>query len=982
MTAVTLLAAWLRMMHAGEPSLWWDEFITVGSSLRPLPEMLGVLKHLGPTDTGTELFPPLAHVFTHILVQIARDDFLLRLPGILAGTALIPATWFLCRKPLGRLGAHAACVLLALGVYHLHYSREVRPYSLFLLENVLALHFLYSALTGGRKRMLWAWGAAVAAMLYTSYMAATLVFAQAAFAAGFLALQWKRGLRREALETGWRAAAALALAGAAYLPWAEGQFLVFRHLHDPGFKAAFSLDFIASSLQEFAAFAYKGEFAAGWLLAGLAAAGAAAAIAGGKGRFVLLLALWAFMPVAGVLLAKARMELTSRYFLTVYYLLAVFAGHFLAWCVNRLGDRLFGAGSPVPFARLTAAALLAVAVSAPNLQSLGGYYSRETSGYKDLARYLIENRDNKDMIVFLNPRNQKLIYDWYGQGGPVPARSLDVTGYRRAFLLAPDTGGAPGKAPAAVFNARFGDADILSMGIARTPVVPMVPDAGGRFAYVENFSGFRALEEAKLLENRTPSPLTKTLTRHDAGLPARAVYAFKAPDGTGIRSARLKVSVSALLYADHPTDDSLAVSLALPGQGPVQLARLDMDAFRTQDGGLIPANHEKKRFASADLDLTGLLAGAGEFELRFESPSFTRSGAVEIEDFAVTAELDGPIPARDALPLALLAQLPVAPYEPGVDIVLSRFVHAFSLDGTVSAPGVGGPELLKKYLAAHPGDKPVRVLPYADGTPAVALHDPALANPWLRLPSGKERLLEATPPPGRVIEAVKVSGALENPVLRFGRMSVPLPVACPAPARLTVNCNRQAELEFTPLFTAGEFDPAAMSAVSGARRNPGEDCLSCEGERECSFTYTVRSGLPVVSVHLTAYPRVFADARGRYGVSTQVSADGGPWRTVNTYAGSGSGRWEGLKTPQYSSVRLDVPAREVRVRFVLTGAKAQLWSAPDARMRLALRLDASSLPAPMVDTWPIGLSAANPAPLDILLLENGQPFPDRLSRTR
>jgi len=117
-------------------------------------------------------------------------------------------------------------------------------------------------------------------------------------------------------------------------------------------------------------------------------------------------------------------------------------------------------------------------------------------------------------------------------------------------------------------------------------------------------------------------------------------------------------------------------------------------------------------------------------------------------------------------------------------------------------------------------------------------------------------------------------------------------------------------------------------------------------------------------------------------VRTLLSADGGPWREINEYKGSGSGRWEGLKIPQYTLLRLDSPASEVRLRFELSGHKAQLWSAPDARMRLDLRLDASRLAAPMIDKWPVRVGVSGPHPLRLLLLERPAPFPDRLRRTR
>jgi hypothetical protein len=980
-TLITLVSAWIRLAHLGQPSLWWDEFITVGGSLRPLADMLTVLMSAGPNDTGVELFPPLHHAITHALVSIARSDILVRLPGTLAGVALIPAAYLLCRGPLGRLSALVAALGLALSVYHVHYSREVRPYSLFLLENVLALHCLHAGLTQGRKKLLWGWGAACAAMLYTSYMAATLILAQVLFAAGFLLLRWRADKRSEILVLGGHLAAAGAIALLAYLPWVPGQLLIFKLLHDPTFKANFSLEFVASSLKEFAAFASWSDFPSGWAFAALGAAGFLAALAGGRTGFALLMALWAFMPIAGIFLAKARMELSSRYLVSAYFFLSIFAAHLLARAVERAADRLGGASHPIFAVRLIAAAALCVALSLPNLSSLPEYYSRETSRFKDLIRYLLENRDNRDAVLYYLPRNLKLVLDWYAPEELKPARALRGGGYLRSWLLAPDSAKAAMKLPQAAPRARFDDVDILSLGVARTPVIPMIPDASGRFVYHDDFSAFRMLEDAFEAENLVPSPMQKTLTRHDAGLPARALYRFQAEPGTSLTGARLAVKVSVQLPAGHPTDDELRMTVSSPGR-PAQARTLTMEAFKTPDGALAPANHERKRFAALTLDLTQGMAGASSLDVAFESPAFSRSRAIEIEDVRLEADLAGPAPGPDALPLALLRQLPVAAWTPGVDVVMSRALHAFSLDGGVSAPGVGAPDALAAYLRAHPDARPVRVLPYAGGRPAVALYDPYLADPWLTLAPGAQRALEAFPPGARTAASIKVEGRLDEPVLDIAGRKLALPVKTPGQAALTINPNRRGELIFSPLFTEAAVASASFAADGALRRNPGEDCLSCEGDATCSVTYAFSSGLPVTAIRIVAFPRVEADWMGRNAVRTLLSAGGGPWREVNLYRGAGSGRWEGLKIPQYSKVALDKPARDIRVRFELSNRRAQLWSAPDARMRFELSLDASALPAPYLDRWPARLTASGKQSLRVLLLDAPTPFRDDLARTR
>nr|WP_279343537.1 glycosyltransferase family 39 protein [Fundidesulfovibrio terrae] len=945
--------------------------------------MLPVLKHLGPSDIGVELFPPLTHVLTHWLTLIGHNDALMRLPGALAGVASVPALYLLCRRPLGRMTALTAALLMALSVYHMHYSREVRPYSLFMLENLLALHLLHEGLTQGRKRLLWGFGAVACAMLYTSYMAATLIAAQTLFAGAFLLRRFLTDERGQSLSLALHLGAAMGAAAALYLPWAAGQLNVYTLLHDPSFKANFSLDFIESSLKEFAAFAYRGEFPAGWAMAAMAAVGCVAAVCRGSSRgFLGLMALWAFMPVAGIFLAKARMELTSRYIFSVFVFLLVFAAHFLSVLVSRLADALFGKADPIFFARMTTAAVLCLLVSRPNLESVSEYYSRETSRYKDLVGLLAADKDNRDAILYFNPRNHKLIFDWYGRDMLRSARELFPVGYHRAILMATESMRAAEKFPLAAALGRFDDVDLLAVGVARTPVTPMVPGEGGRYVYSDDFSGFKMVEDAYAASNMVPSPLAKTLTRHDAGLAAWAVYRFQALPGTSVKSAKLTMAFSVRLPAGVPTDDSTVLTVIPEGKAPVEAATVTLERFKDGSGALSAPNHEGKLFYTATIDLSPMVSGARSFDLRLDCPAFTRSGPLETENFRLEAVLDGPATPPTALPEALLAQLPVAPWTPGRDMALSSSLYAFSLDGAVSRPDVGSPGELNAYLRDHPGDRPVRVLPYPDGAPAVALYDPALAHPGMRLAPGEPRQLDAFPSGKREIRAIKLAGALDRPVLETGPVRTPLGVTSPAPSELTVNPGAQAELTFSPLFTQDGLGLAATAEHENIRRNDGEDCLSCREDRPCSTTYALRSELPVTMLRITAFPRVNSAPSGQNSVSTQLSLDGEAWREVNRYEGSGSGRWEGWKIPQYSLVKLDKPARDVRVRFVLSGSKAQLWSAPDARMRFELRLDAASVPVPVISSWPATLSLAHDAPLDVQLLDAPQPFPDRLRRTR
>ena len=985
MVFLTLLAVWLRLAHLGQPSLWWDEFITIGASMRPLADMLRTLRNLGPSDISVELFPPLYHVLVHTLLPVGNSDVLMRLPGALFGAATIPAVYFLSRNSLGRLTALCAALLTALSVFHLHYSREVRPYPLFMFENVLALWAVYEGLVRNRRKLLWLYGALVCAMFYTSYMAATLVAGQLAWAGLVLAWGWahRPQARRRVLADAAALSAGVGLAMLCYLPWVPGQLNVLKLLRDPGTTPGFTFDFVSQSLKEFAAFAYQGDFPAGEVLGLLGLLGLVVAVAQGRGGLVLLLCLWALTPIAGIFAAKARMELTARYVFPVFFALIIFAAHFLASATSWLADRLFS-GSPAIFtARLVVAVAACLLLSRPNMESLSGYYTREISFYKQAMLWLAENRDNKDFIIFYHPRNAKLVYNWYAGGLFADVRTLSDSGYHRAYLMAQAGTDVARHAPAAILRATVRDDCFWELGLLRRGQVPMIADAQGRFVYADDFSTLKMLEDVAYSENLAPSLSRKTLTPYDSGLPGQARYHFMLPEGGRVSGLTLSVRCSAQFLADLPTDARVEAALeGVPGGAVVNL-RVDMADFRTPQGGLVPANHEGKRFATCTVTLEDQNLQPGqELSLVFTFSSAGSGAAIEVENFRLEARLDGPQATPEKGLLAAYAHLAkstaIAPWRPGVELVDSKALHAFSARSGLSAAGLGGPAELEAYRKAHPGQEPVYVLNASDGQAGIVLYDPALHRPALALEAGKAKKIAVWPQEPRTFASVRLRGALNRPTIALDGKPVTLPVICPAPAELAVNFGQGARLYFSPLFTQDQLDLGAAVQRDNIAKNQDEDCLSCVENRPCSITYAVHSEMGIGAFRVRAYPRVFCDSGMQNAVNTFYSLDGVHFLPLNSFASTGSGRWEGLKEAQISYRMLERPAGKLFVRFELSGPKAQLWSARDARMRISAALDAQGLAVPSAGAWPATFEADQP--LEALLMGETLPFIDRLRR--
>lgn len=980
---ITALAAWLRLAHSGQPSLWWDEFITLGASLRPLGESLLVLKNFGPSDVIVEMFPPLHHIVTHALLLAGGSDAVLRLPGLLAGVATVPALYILARGPLGRLSAFTCALLLALSVYHIHYSRELRPYALFMLENILALHVLRLVLTQARIRMALVYGGLVAAMFYTSYMATILVSAQMLFAAGFLAVRSVRDRtkRGESFRIAGWLALALGCAVMAYLPWASSQAVLFKALQAPSQSQTIPFSFVAGTLKEFASFAYRGDFPAGWLLAGLGVSGFAVAVVRQGPAFPLMMALWGFMPVAAIVLAQTRMDLSSRYVFPVFMFLVLFGGHFLAECIAMLGRCFFGAGPAIFAARAVAAGVVCVLVSAPNLESLGEYYSRESSSYKQLMSYLMENRNNTDVLLFAHPRQLKLIAGWYAGETFSDVRQISGAGYFRAFMISPRSVNVAGL-QGAVSRGRIVDTEIVSLGVARAGVVPIAPDDSGQFVYGDNFTSMRFLEDVHESHNVGLSLEHKVLTPYDAGRSGWCEYLFRSLNQNTVSSAQLTFDLALVLNAGEDSDAVVRIGVAA-GSGEIKTVHeASIHDFKDESGRLLPADQLKVRHAKIDLDLTGHLAGAEDVRLRIDFGPSMRAGAIEISGMQMRLVPAGPAHSKVRGLSETLSRIPLAAWTPGRQLVLSNALYAFSVDGVVTAGDVGTPQERASFMRENPNATPVRVLRYPDGNPGVELYDPALANPYVRVLPSHGSTLGSVPDTARSIRTLRLSGVMDNPQVELGKSRLAVPVSSKSPGVFTMTDAGEAEYTLTPLFTRREFDAAKVESLSGARKIPDEDCITCDSPRPCSVTYGASLGFPVRFVRVLAYPRVVSAPDGRNTVRTLLSTNGTDWREINVYKGAASGRWEGLKIPQYTMVSLDQPASRVLIRFELSGQDAQLWSAHDAAMRLDFRLSSPQSLFAAVESWPTNLNLSNPEPLDVMLLRERLQFPDSLKRTR
>jgi 4-amino-4-deoxy-L-arabinose transferase-like glycosyltransferase len=183
----TLLGLLLRLIAVNGAGYWTDELFSVFWSRQPL----GFLWGQGMT---VETNPPLYYTMLHVWMQwFGTSETQVRLLGIMASTAAIPAVFALALEYATPPVALGAALLMAVAPTQVAYAQEARAYALLPLLVALAVLGLTRFARHGRWSALLLYGAAATVLMYTH---ATSVFVLAAFGAGTLALLLWQGPRR------------------------------------------------------------------------------------------------------------------------------------------------------------------------------------------------------------------------------------------------------------------------------------------------------------------------------------------------------------------------------------------------------------------------------------------------------------------------------------------------------------------------------------------------------------------------------------------------------------------------------------------------------------------------------------------------------------------------------------------------------------------------------------------------------------------
>ena len=214
---LTVAALVLRLIATR--SIWLDEATSITQAQLPLGGLLDSLR-------ASDVHPPLHHLLLWVLAHtVGTAELVMRMPSILAGTALVPVVFVLGRELYDRRAGLVAAALTTVAPFAVWYSQEARMYALFMLFATLAVLAQLRALRRGERRDWVLYAVASAGLVWTQYFGLLILgVQQAAFAVAALR-RHRAGEPVRGLLVGWlTATAVIVVATAPLVPFALDQF--------------------------------------------------------------------------------------------------------------------------------------------------------------------------------------------------------------------------------------------------------------------------------------------------------------------------------------------------------------------------------------------------------------------------------------------------------------------------------------------------------------------------------------------------------------------------------------------------------------------------------------------------------------------------------------------------------------------------------------------------------------------------------------
>lgn len=176
---VVMFALALRVYQIDRESLWFDEAFTYWAAVSSPPDII--------KTWSSSLHPPLYGLMLHYWMKIVGDsDMAIRLLSAIFGVLAIPVVFQIGKLLFNDRFGLAAALFLSVSGFHIQYSQEARPYSLYFLLTSVSILFTILA----HKRIRYAWFGYIISTVLLLYTHNTAVLAVVAIMLFYLILAW------------------------------------------------------------------------------------------------------------------------------------------------------------------------------------------------------------------------------------------------------------------------------------------------------------------------------------------------------------------------------------------------------------------------------------------------------------------------------------------------------------------------------------------------------------------------------------------------------------------------------------------------------------------------------------------------------------------------------------------------------------------------------------------------------------------------
>jgi len=946
--AVTVLGFVLRMIGIDGPSFkLWDDFFALRLAIKDYGAIIHTLAHQ-PFDAYQEFQPPLYYFLVHAFLGLGKTDTFARLTGVLAGTMTIPALYCLGRRLLGRGTGLLAALLLAVSVYHIEYSQQIRNYVLFLCLATWSMNYFAAWLLERSRWTLLGYIFCTTLMLYTSYMSTVVVATQMALWVAFFAQEARSGFGR---AVGRQAPfiVAAALSGAFFLPWLpiyRGIYAVLSGI--TGSVRPPIWETLSVTVREFTSYYCEilgyPEMALPFLA--LAMAGIWMALRS-RARPASILIVWGAVTVLFVLgFNRQGLHVRTRHLIAVLPVLILFAAHPLGRLIERSRHLWVG---------ITIALAVVIALNVFNFRALPFFYRREDDRLKDLCFTLATFKRDINRQFFWGsdakwfPDVNELVQNWYLPDVFKRPDQDFSREYMRAWVVStPSVHQDLKDMENVVVMGRRGYAEYSLAGVVNTSPMVLEFDHDGRFLHKETFA---TLNSIGLLHDMNNIVLDKgrALLR-DLTRPGQVTWALTLPDGVSFESFRMEFTATFLADVSGIPDSAVSISASGPDGEFTPIARFsfrELATFQSFDSRQLAV--EKRVDIPEHLCREGLL-------LRLEMDPGQDLGTISVTSVTISAAGQasanaGKSPARKRLEHAMRNTLVASAMTPAIShegsspasanavpglvnatwpvngsIPAGKPLHAFTtLDNDPVDPvRIGGAAALAAFRESHPGLNPVLTL--EDGDARYFLFDPALVVPALPVPG--QYVLGASTSASHA-RSVSAWGLTPRATVSLDGKVLPLATAGQEPSYVELGGAGEGRLVMTPIFAKGGPVETGVMEAEGLKQKTDEDCLTCVGAKPCHMIYKLSAPGGFTSLTLRAYPRVFGDWKLNNGWRASISTDGRVFEGLDSLWSNASGRWDGWRVPRTSSKKWALPPQDIYLRFDLSGDGVQLWSSTE-----------------------------------------------------